>query len=347
MVYIPQHMIDAYANAVTAICIIAGIAILFIVLTFSFAIFPEQMKNLFKKVKVFFGADKVVKTVYSDKLKNYSQTEYLPIPVKAPTESFTYEFLGWNKFAKDKKGNFVTEPIFLKKVKTCIVNVYDEKNNLLEAHEVEYGAGITIAHKKIIKEPTKEFEYEFIGWDKETKAFFENTEIRPVFKAKPIKFNYKFILDDGKTVIFEKTSISGTPITAPSDPIKIDDKYIYEFIGWRNYRRGILLDKDYIFEAMFEKKQAISQEEKLLKQKNAIESAVNEYKPKSKKTKEISLELIDKQKFGTKRKIQVEKNTKKEEISAKVQDRLKTTRKKSLLEGVVVEKNTNKKSRTK
>ena len=51
----------------------------------------------------------------------------------------------------------------------------------------------SFSHKVVKKESSKEFEYEFIGWDKETKAFFENTEIRPMFKAKPIKYNYKFV----------------------------------------------------------------------------------------------------------------------------------------------------------
>lgn len=348
MVYYTQQMIDAYSNALTCIYVLAGLLTLIVFLTYCSSICPEPMIKFAKWFKRFFGIEKVVKTVYSDKTKNYSGTEFLPVPVKAPSESFTYEFLGWNKFEKDKDGNFIASPIFLKKVKTCVVNVYDEKDNLLETHEVEYGAGIKITHKKVLKQPTKEFEYEFIGWDKETKAFFENTEIRPVFKAKPIKFNYKFVLDDGKTEIYNKTSISGTPITVPSDPIKIDDEYIYEFVGWKNYRRGMLLDKDYVFEAMFEKKQAKNQEEKLSKQKNAIEAAVSEYKPKKKKTQEASLELIDSQKFGT-NKIKVEKNEKlnEKEVLKPVQKKPKTNRKKSILNGAVVEVNNTKKSKTK
>ena len=189
MIYYPQYMIDAFNNAIICVYVLAGLLTFIVAVAFCASIYSGPTDKLFAWLKRVFGFEKIVKTVYSDKSKNYSGTEFLPVPMKAPTESFSYEFLGWNKYAKNKKGEFVVEPIYLKKVKTCVVNVYDEKDNLLETHEVQYGAGIVIEHKKIIKEPTKEFEYEFVGWDKETKAFFENTEIRPRDHAQKIRGN--------------------------------------------------------------------------------------------------------------------------------------------------------------
>jgi len=344
MTYVPQHMIDTYNNAITCIYVVAGILLAIAIMTLIATLYPEPMAKFSKWLKRVFNNEKVVTTVYSDKSKNYSGTEFLPVPVKAPTDSFSYEFLGWNKFAKDEKGNFVTQPIYLKKVKTCIVNVYDEKDNILETHEVEYGAGITIAHKIIKKQSTKEFEYEFVGWDKETKAFFENSEIRPVFKAKPIKFTYKFVLDDG-TVVLEKKAICGTPINVPSDPAKVDDNYIFEFVGWKNYKRNMILDKDYVFEAEFEKKAARTQEEKLKRQKDAIEVVLNDYKPKKKKPEREDYTLQDSQNFASTKRVVIEKNTTKGEVKqTKKKSEPKTEN--SLLKGVIVEKNKTKKSKT-
>ncbi len=344
MTYVPQHMIDTYNNAITCIYVVAGILLAISMITLLVTLYPETMAKFSKWLKRVFGGEKIVKTVYSDKSKNYSGTEFLPVPVKAPTDSFSYEFLGWNKFAKDEKGGFVIEPIYLKKVKTCIVNVYDEKDNILETHEVEYGAGITIAHKIIKKQPTKEFEYEFVGWDKETKAFFENSEIRPVFKAKPIKFTYKFILDDG-TIVLEKKAICGTPINAPSDPAKVDDNYIFEFVGWKNYKRNMILDKDYVFEAEFEKKSAKNSEEKLKSQKEAIEVVLNDYKPKKKKSVREDYSLQDSQNFASTNRVVVEKNAR---VAETKQPKKKSEQKteNSLLKGVIVEKNKTKKSKT-
>lgn len=342
MVYYPDGMVQSINTAVIWLYVLAAILIITMISTIIVVFKPDAFDwfiNFFKKI---FGVKKVVKTVYSDKSKNYSETEFLPVPNKAPTESFSYEFLGWNKFAKDKKGNFVTEPIFLKKVKTCIVNVYDEKGNILETHEVQYGAGVNINHKLVLKEATNEFEYEFIGWDKETNAFFENTEIHPLFKAKPKKYNYKFVMDDEKTIVFERTSISGTPIICPTDPAKIDDKFIYEFNGWKNYKRNMVLDKDYVFVANFEKREPVNQAEKEMKQKKAIEVVLNDYKKKKKKSDSDEYKLQDSQNFKSSSKIEIEKIEKKE-LENKLGNKSIEEKPKSLLKGVVVEKNKAKK----
>ena len=344
MVYYPQHIIDLYNNAITCIYILAGLLTFVVFLAFCSSIYPEPMIKVAKFMRRFLGFDKVVKTVYSDKTKNYSETEFLPKPSKAPTESFSYEFLGWNKFAKCKDGKFEIEPIYLKIAKTCIVNVYDEKDNLLETHEVEYGAGVTIKHKKILKAPTKEFEYEFIGWDKDTKAFFANTEIRPIFKANPIKYTYKFVMDDEKTVILEKKAICGTPIPCPAPPAKIDDKFVYEFVEWKGYIRDMVIEKDQTFIAVFNKKETKNDAEKLFQQKKAIEVVLNDYKT-NKKTKNEEFKLQDKQEFRSTSKVAVEKNTKSQSKKTKTDNHETKTEKKSLLKGVIVEKNTSKRNK--
>ena len=200
MNYYPEYVVNAFNNALTCIYIIAALLFFMVIFLYVTAKYPEPIKALKKGIRLFLGLDKVVQTVYTDKTKNYSKTEFLPIPSKAPTNSFIFEFLGWNKFAREENGKFITEPIYLKTIKTFVVNVYDEQDNILETHEVEYGAGIKINHKKIIKESSKEFDYEFVGWDKETTAFYENSEIRPVFKAKPIKYTYKFVNNDNFTL---------------------------------------------------------------------------------------------------------------------------------------------------
>ncbi len=338
MIYTPESVVNKVNNMIVLVYVLSAIFIFIMAVAVVALFWPEVFDRIGIFFKNLFKGEKTVKTVYSDKSKNYSGTEFLPVPDKAPTESFEFEFLGWNKFEKDKKGNFETKPIFLKKAKICIVNVYDDKNNLLETHQVEYGAGIKIKHKLIIKEPTKEFEYQFVGWDKDTKAFFANADVHPVFKAKPIKYSYKFVLDDKETVVFEKKSIFGTPIACPTDPVKIDDEYVYEFAGWKGYKRNMLLDKDYVFEAIFDKKQPISDEEKTEKQKSAIKVALNDYKKDTKKSNEYKLQ--DQQKFKEAKRVVVEKteNKTREKI-----EKPKKEENKSLLKGVIVEKNKKKK----
>lgn len=343
----PEDMIELLNNSVVILCVLSFILAILIFFTFCLFFYPKLIVKFSKWVRRVFGVDKVVNTVYSDKTKNYSGTEFLPVPMKAPTDSIYYEFLGWNKYAKDKSGNFVIEPIFLKKIKKLIVNVYDEKDNLIETQEIEYGAGINLRGKVITKASTNEFEYEFVGWDKETKAFFENTEIHPVFKAKPIKYSYKFVMDDGKTIIKEKKAIYGTPISTPTPPAKIDDEFIYEFAGWKNYKRNMVLDKNYIFEAIFEKKTAKSFEDKNENEKMAIEIVLNDFKPKKQKQEDASFELQDNQNFKATNKINIESNRKPISVNKNKSSKINTHKKtKSILNGAVVESN-QKKSKTK
>jgi len=194
-----------------------------------------------------------VKTVYSDKTLNYSGTEFLPIPTKAPTNQYTYEFVGWDKNGIDENGNTVVRAIYLQKVTVCKIAVFDSDSTLLGTYEVEYGSGLNLSELKPQKNETKEFTYEFVGWDKDTDAFYKDEKIYAVYNAIPKKFNYKFIVDDGVTVVSEGNAIYGTPIVPPSAPKKEPtERGLYEFAGWKGFDNNTILTRDIQFYATYE-----------------------------------------------------------------------------------------------
>lgn len=208
---------------------------------------------VFDKIHCFFTANSSVKTVYSDKSLNYSGTEFLPVPTKAPTDKYTYEFVGWDKNGVDAKGNTVVRAIYLQKVTRCCINVFDDdKQTLLTSIEVEYGAGVNLDDIKPTKQETKEFSYEFIGWDKDISAFYKHENVYAVYKAIPKKYTYTFFDEDEKTILNQGTAIYGTPIVCPTAPKKESsaDK-LYEFAGWRGYEENMPLVKDSVFVATF------------------------------------------------------------------------------------------------
>ncbi len=211
--------------------------------------------NIFESIYDLFYANAEVKTVYSDKSLNYSGTEFLPIPTKAPTNQYSYEFIGWDKNGVDEHGNTVVRAIYLQKVTKCYVNVYDDdKSTLLGSYEVEYGAGLTLGDLKPSKPESKEFSYEFVGWDKNTDAFYKNENVYAVYNAVPKKYKYVFYEDDAKTVVSQGFAIHGTPITAPQAPKKESEepkKYVYEFSGWKNFEENMILVKDCEFVATY------------------------------------------------------------------------------------------------
>lgn len=194
-----------------------------------------------------------VKTVYSDKTLNYSGTEFLPIPTKAPTNQYTYEFVGWDKNGIDENGNTVVRAIYLQKVTVCKIAVFDSDLTLLGTYEVEYGSGLNLSELKPHKNETKEFTYEFVGWDKDTDAFYKDEKVYAVYNAIPKKFNYKFIEEDGVTVVSEGNAIYGTPIVPPSAPKKEpNDRGLYEFAGWKGFENNTILTRDIQFYATYE-----------------------------------------------------------------------------------------------
>ncbi len=208
---------------------------------------------IFERIYALFTTNSTVKTVYSDKSRNYSGTEFLPIPTKAPTNQYTYEFVGWDKNGVDEKGNMVVKAIYLQKVIKCYINVFDDdRETLLKSEVVEYGSGVNLYDIKPTKPETKEFSYEFVGWDKDITAFYKNENVYAVYHAIPKKYTYKFVEEDGETIISQGTAIYGTPIIPPVEPQKITDtNQVCEFIGWKNYSDGMVLTKDVVFVATY------------------------------------------------------------------------------------------------
>ncbi len=209
---------------------------------------------VFEKFHDFFTMNSAVKTVYSDKSLNYSGTEFLPVPTKAPTDKYTYEFVGWDKNGVDANGNTVVRAIYLQKVTRCYINVFDDdKQTLLTSAEVEYGAGVNLDNIKPTKPETREFSYEFIGWDKDISAFYKHENVCAVYKAIPKKYTYTFYDEDQKTIVNQGTAIYGTPIVAPAAPKKqVEKNVVYEFAGWKGYEDNMPLTKDISFVATFE-----------------------------------------------------------------------------------------------
>lgn len=218
-----------------------------------FAYIKKGLWTVCEKVGELFTYNNTVKTVYSDKSLNYSGTEFLPIPTKAPTNQYTYEFVGWDKNGVDEKGNIVVRAIYLQKVIQCYINVFDDdKTTLLKSAVCEYGAGVNLSDLHPTKPDSKEFSYEFVGWDKETTAFYKNENVYAVYNAIPKKYTYKFVEEDGETIISQGTAIYGTPITPPSAPNKISKgDGVYEFASWKGFSEGMLLTKDSVFVAEY------------------------------------------------------------------------------------------------
>lgn len=224
--------------------------IVFLVLDYKNTKISEIKKRLYNSVE---KREKYeVTTVYSDKSKNYSGTEILPIPSKEPTEEYNFEFLGWDKNYFNESGDTVAKPVYLKRLNKFIVNFYlDDKTTLLKSIEVEYGKSADASDLLPKKNETDEFAFEFDGWSKDISKITQNESVYVVFKATPKKCTYKFVDSDG-SVLFEETTIFGTPIFYKDEPISKDSSKV--FSHFENYVSGKKLEKDEVFVAVYKSK---------------------------------------------------------------------------------------------
>jgi len=198
-------------------------------------------------------------TVYSDKSKNFSGTEILPIPKKAPTEECSYEFVGWNKNHFNESGDTVAKAVFVKKLNHYDINFYsDDKTTLLRTINTAYGSSVDVTDLIPTKEESNEFLFEFAGWDKDLTEIKSNMNVYAIFKAYPKKYTYTFFDSDKKTVILQETAIYGTPIKLPNKPISADSSLV--FSHWENYVYEMPLKKNETFVAVYKQKKNVETE---------------------------------------------------------------------------------------
>ena len=59
-------------------------------------------------------------------------------------------------------------------------------------------------------------------------------------------------MDNEKTVVSTRSAIYGTKIIVPPDPVKAEkDGVCFEFVGWKNYKTGMVVTGDMTFVAQF------------------------------------------------------------------------------------------------
>ena len=240
-----QTIVTIFTIAVVLLFI--AFLVVFLVLDYKNTKVSELRKKLYNSTEKHEKYE--VNTVYSDKSKNYSGTEILPIPTKEPSEEYNYEFVGWDKNYFNESGDTIAKPIYLKRLNKFVVNFYlDDKTTLLKTVEVEYGKSADATDLMPEKPETDEFSFEFDGWSKDISSVKEDESVYAVFKATPKKCNYKFVDSDG-TVLFEETAVYGTPIVYNVTPVSKDKSMV--FSHFENYTQGQKLEENEIFTAVY------------------------------------------------------------------------------------------------
>ena len=151
-------------------------------------------------------------------------------PTKDSNNEITYSFTGWDNDAKVLTKDEVFNAIFSEATVKYTLK-YFVGDELYNEITVEYGSVITHPENPT-KASTKEFTYEFIGWDNDVDTVTKDEVFNAIFKEEPRVYTYKF-LDAKGDVIVSESNVYGTIIEYPEAPTKeATAEYTYEFIGW-------------------------------------------------------------------------------------------------------------------
>ena len=177
-----------------------------------------------------------------------SNIEYPKDPTKESTAAETYVFVGWDNDAKVLLENEVFNAVFSSTEKEYTYTFEDANGEVIKTLTAKYGTTIEYPENPT-KESTAEYNFEFVGWDKEDKTLIQNVVFKPIFNGVKREYTYTFEDANGE-VIKTLTAKYGTTIEYPENPTKeATAENNFEFVGWD--KEDKTLTQDIVFKPIF------------------------------------------------------------------------------------------------
>ena len=187
-----------------------------------------------------------VSFVIEGKTIQTEELEYGVLPTykgDTPVKDENYEFIGWDQEISEVTKDTIYTAVFKKKTEKYTVSFMID-NNLIQTEELEYGVLPVYKGSTPIKDATKEYSYEFIGWDKEISEVTCDVVYKALFKEIKNKYTITFMVD-GEIVQTEDLEYGVLPVYKGSEPTKDEEGKIYIFVGWDTEIEKVTDDKTY------------------------------------------------------------------------------------------------------
>ncbi len=172
-------------------------------------------------------------TIIQNRLFEYGRVPVIPEdPSKEADVQYTYTFAGWDKDGDGTPdevnavvGDETYRAVYSKTINEYKVQFVDFDGTTLNEQMVPYGSAATTP-----EDPTR-VGYTFAGWDTDYSNIIGELVVKATYVIN--KYTYKFVDDDGETVLKELTVEYQTEIIAPENPTKESDvQYHYTFKEW-------------------------------------------------------------------------------------------------------------------
>ena len=156
----------------------------------------------------------------------------IPNPERESDETYTYEFIGWNKPLGTCTGNTKFTAQYEETYINYSIVFKDENGNVL-SRKTNYHYGDTIVKPaNPVKEADNTYTYTFKGWKDFTNTCVGNAEYTPEFTRTYIEYLIVFNNYDGSE-ISTATYHYGDAVVEPTTPTKAaDNTYTYSFKSW-------------------------------------------------------------------------------------------------------------------
>lgn len=130
---------------------------------------------------------------------------------------------------------------------------YDGKT-VIEEGTLEQGETIPLPKSNPIRQSTKQYNYKFKSWQGYTDGMQISKNIDFVATYDEFLQEYEYIFKDEKGNTLKRAKVPyGTVIVAPSYSVSDEPGYMCEFIGWKNYTEGMIIESNRIFYAEVKK----------------------------------------------------------------------------------------------
>ncbi len=187
--------------------------------------------------------DKFIVTFLNEDGKNIVEEKYfihgeLPEftgvePTKPGNAQYSYEFVGWTPEFTPVEGNQTYSPVFEQKVNKYTVEFVNYNGDVLQSDVLEYGAMPEYIGEAPERPADENYEYTFIGWNKEFSAVTGKDVYIANYSKQPIRFVVKFLDADGTVLQSKAYNVGELPVYEGEVPAKdYSSGYHYEFAGW-------------------------------------------------------------------------------------------------------------------
>ena len=140
-------------------------------------------------------------------------------------KEYEYTFIGWDKKFEELAGDTDFNAVYKKTKKEYEITWKDENGNKIDSTMVKYGE--IPAHSNLSDKETKEFYFEFVGWDPEIKAVTGPAEYSAKYSETRKSYPIHFVMN-GASAIKDASVEYGSTVKKPDVP----EYSGFVFDGW-------------------------------------------------------------------------------------------------------------------